>query len=172
MHLAGKGTVETYFVKVKHDCQGSVCSGPSFPSEEGELIASKVYGEPLPGLSDETNRLIDWNVEMLLRALKVMVAERSLKPSTKPSNRQIDVAETPLEEVREIIALPGFNRGKIRKDPEEVTIPPEVVQQLHHLVSTIASMYNDNPFHNFAHASRKSNLFCCLVDPCNTEPDF
>ncbi|KAG7366318.1 adenylate/guanylate cyclase [Nitzschia inconspicua] len=36
---------------------------------------------------------------------------------------------------------------------EHVELSPTAIKQLHHFVQIIASMYNDNPFHNFSHAS-------------------
>lgn len=53
----------------------------------------------------------------------------------------------PLEEVREIIELPEFDAtaAKNKVDPESVEIPKNVVQELHGLVSGIASMYRNNP---------------------------
>ena len=57
---------------------------------------------------------------------------------------------TPLEEVREIISLPEFSAkvAQNQKEPEQVKIPKDVIVELHDLVSHIAAMYNDNPFHN------------------------
>ncbi|KAG7352211.1 adenylate/guanylate cyclase [Nitzschia inconspicua] len=36
---------------------------------------------------------------------------------------------------------------------KHVELSPTAIKQLHHFVQIIASMYNDNPFHNFSHAS-------------------
>lgn len=38
-------------------------------------------------------------------------------------------------------------------DPDVVELSPTVVKQLRHFVEIIASIYNENPFHNFSHAS-------------------
>eukprot|EP00797_Seminavis_robusta_P023348 Sro382_g131010.1 inhibited 3',5'-cyclic phosphodiesterase B (578) ;mRNA; r:20579-23566 len=83
--------------------------------------------------------------------------------------------KTPLQEVREIIHLPEYNFRKSRKevDPETVVIPTEVVQELHHLVSSIASLYHDNPFHSFQHASHVvmsvTKLLSRIVAPAQIE---
>lgn len=85
----------------------------------------------------------------------VSVASISLA-SSYTDNYEIKTGKTmPLEEVKEIIRLPKFNTEASADwvDPDRVEIDDEVVEQLHHLVSTIASMYNPNPFHNFSHAS-------------------
>ncbi|CAB9517732.1 calmodulin-dependent 3',5'-cyclic nucleotide phosphodiesterase 1C [Seminavis robusta] len=48
--------------------------------------------------------------------------------------------------------LPEFQKcGAV--DAEKVKIPADAIKELHHLVSVIAYKYNDNPFHNFDHAS-------------------
>lgn len=76
--------------------------------------------------------------------------------STKASKaRSLTAGTTPLEEVQEIIVLPDFDAkaAKKQQDPEIVEIPQDIIKQAHLLVSKIASMYNDNPFHNFEHAS-------------------
>jgi len=167
MDLKGKGSLETYWVTVKGDRAASVVS---IDCDE-HLLQTESYGSNFPGLDEKTHRLINWNVEMLLRILKQIVARRnqSFKPfSSMTSSRKAKegsdtafsslgslVEETPLDEVREIIHLPEFDKRKGGKQVElgKVEIPRLVVEQLHHLVSVIASLYNDNPFHNFEHAS-------------------
>ena len=137
---------------------GSVRSAVSGSSGAlgNELPAKKAYKKSLPGLDESMYRLIDWNVETLLRLLKQVVAFRESTSSPRRArvsykdSSDLECRETPLEEVREIIALPEFD-GKAamkQKDLEKVEIPEDVVQQLHLLVSKIAAMYNANPFHN------------------------
>jgi hypothetical protein len=60
-----------------------------------------------------------------------------------------------LEEVVEIIPLPGYDERvfKRQEDPSTIELPDAVVDQLNLYVATIALMYRDNPFHNFEHAS-------------------
>merc|ERR1712176_1115817 len=62
---------------------------------------------------------------------------------------------TVLDEFQEIIELPSISTEELstRKHPSSVTLRPVVVEQLRHLLKTIAFMYNDNAFHNFEHAS-------------------
>lgn len=146
----------------------------------------------IPGQhSDETEseahrqrRLIEWNVNVLMKLIKHIVARRSIATATKAgetgvigrSNTSADrddsahasqvistnrsdsqsYPSTPLDEVKEIIALPAFDRRaamKHQKDIESIVISNTVSEQLHYFVTTIAQMYRDNPFHNFFHAS-------------------
>ena len=152
--------METYWVNVYGDRAGSVASISNSGDLQG-LDSTPAYGKPFPGLSERTHRLIDWNVEMLLRIVKQIVAYRGTKTIDQSTHRksmsaaktnllQIETAATPLEEVQEIIVLPEFDSHatKRQQKPDEVAVPKEVIQQLHHLVSMIACMYNDNPFHN------------------------
>ena len=125
------------------------------------------HGEPLAGLNPRTQRLVNWNVETLLGLIQQIVAQRKSMEKTKNASRRgirqhssnervVDSKTTPLEEVKEIIHLPEFNSSQNGQDqvkPEEVIVPDQVIQQLHVLVSEIARRYNDNPFHNFDHAS-------------------
>ena len=161
VHAKGKGILETYWITVNGERAGSVASSNT-ANDDLPILQNRgiQYGKPLEGLDDRTNRLVDWNVEMLLRLLKQIVARRaasrtrSAPSKLKRSNSKeiaFELGETPLEEVREIIALPEFDvkAHSKQQDPEQVEIPQEVVAQLHHLVSCIASMYNSNPFHNF-----------------------
>ena len=112
----------------------------------------------MDAIDDQTCRLIQWNVETLLSLIKEVAARRPARTRRKSKKIQLlddassatfEVVGNPLEEVREIIALPDFDQKTscIQQDPENIEIPEVVVTQLHHLVTCIASMYNDNPFH-------------------------
>ena len=169
--LKGKGSIESFWVVVKGERAGSVVSA----QDEEELVARGNYGPKFPDLNERTNRLVDWNVEMLLGLLKQIVARRSTLISKKlvASSRHVTTLEnvkfgsTQLEEVREIIALPEFDEkaARMQLKPEEVVIPKEVVQQLHNLVGNIASMYNENPFHNCmcTTMNHRASLTACLA---------
>jgi hypothetical protein len=130
-------------------------------------------------LADRKKRLIDWNVEVLQKLLKQIVARRnamdptavrvqSIKPKAlfmemATDSTALDVSSDsrgynvsmPLDEVKEIIALPEFDPkiAKRQKDPNSIEIPDNVLAQLRFFVTTLAEMYRNNPFHNFAHAS-------------------
>lgn len=147
---------------------------PSAPCETSSERGSEMgfldedYGE------SRHARLVDWNVEVLHQLLKLIMAKRSLVGSQKtkdPSascekpvqNLSLSLHHTdssgasamPLDEVKEIILLPEFDRRAAtrQKDSDLVAVPDIVLEQLKFFVATIAQMYNDNPFHNFSHAS-------------------
>ena len=52
-------------------------------------------------------------------------------------------AEMVLDEVAEIIGLPSYSECAVNKqvDPDTIQLDPEVVKQIHDLVTKIASMY-------------------------------
>jgi hypothetical protein len=65
-----------------------------------------------------------------------------------------NAASTPFDEVKEIISIPEYNDaiGSVNEQPHHV-ISKMVYKQLRSFVARIASLYNDNYFHSFEHAS-------------------
>lgn len=120
-------------------------------------------------LSKKAERLVDWNVDILSRLLKQIVARRESDGGKTLSGKKLDPVEremrshegegTILDEVAEIIQLPKYDKEAARRkkeqiSPQSIKLPSEVTSQLRTYVSTIASMYRDTvPFHNFEHAS-------------------
>ncbi|KAL7574161.1 hypothetical protein ACA910_014840 [Epithemia clementina (nom. ined.)] len=112
------------------------------------------------------DRLIRWNVEILTKLLVKIKMQRLATSGTKAEEslgtiralegRISNSRGTVLDEVKEIIKLPPYNRSASNWNPgqmDEVTLPESVIDQLHKLVTEIASLYHQNPFHNFEHAS-------------------
>ena len=60
-----------------------------------------------------------------------------------------------LDEVEDILALPPFDPSTYKNsiDPDSIMLSPRVHAQLEMFVTKIASLYRENPFHNFEHAS-------------------
>ena len=152
----GKGSLETFWIIMDGEKDGSV--GSAISATEMTLLQRNGSS---PDLGARTSRLIDWNVEMLITLLRQIVAKRCAvgKEQMLKSSRTIGKtggsfsstqASKPLDEVREIIRLPEFSekQAKQQQKPEKVSIPKEVEGELKELVSTIAGMYNDNPFHS------------------------
>ena len=154
----------------------------SLSSDDGTDVGQEDE-EPLahPMASAKIARLIDWNVDVLLRLLKSIVARRQargrLKTDCSPNedfSRQ--VGKTILDEVEERIALPEFEPSVARKQvqPEQIELDRDAESQLYEYVAAVAAMYRDNPFHNFEHASHVtmsvSKLLSRIVAP--TDLDF
>lgn len=151
--VMGLGIMESYWVQLPVDHSARRLKKPTRP----ELVV-------LPGFDPKTSRLIQWNVEVLVSLLRAVVAQRDGPPPkfTGVESSHFDVhnseavdTDMPLDELKEIIALPEFDRESAGcgRDPDTVIIPRKVCMELTHLVSAIAGMYNDNPFHSFDHAS-------------------
>ncbi|CAB9516323.1 Receptor-type guanylate cyclase gcy [Seminavis robusta] len=111
-----------------------------------------------PQLGDRFQRLVDWNVEQLVNLLKKVVANR--KPNedaVKGSHFDLRTDSSILEEVTEVIPFPKPNIADIlvgdTQPKQDVELDSAAVAQLHEFLTTIAMLYNDNSFHNFAHAS-------------------
>merc|ERR1711981_531597 len=109
-----------------------------------------------PRSSSQTERLINWNIDVLERLLKKIIARRTVidrKPTVVNWDRHERDAIV-LNEVKEVIKLPEYDSKYAETDnPDSIVLKPEVRFQLRDFVATIAFTYHDNPFHNFPHAS-------------------
>jgi hypothetical protein len=126
-------------------------------------------------IRQRSDRLVDWNVEVLFNLLKKIAVRRRLvkiKP-TLAENNSVHGNTSPLQEVKEVMQMPAYNAEAAVKamTSDSVELPPEVRSQLRDFVQTISSFYLDNPFHNFGKISmtRKSgsklmvNVISCLL---------
>jgi class 3 adenylate cyclase len=163
----GKGKMQTYWVDPKNASGGSVVSS-AHTAESSDLIAED---------ADHTRRLVDWNTDLLGRLLRLVIAKRDALPSTSKHNgymrgekakatgipTAIDLQNSGhnqshgsiLDEVKEIIELPGFDAVAACNEEclASIELESTFASQLHEYVSCIAAMYKPNPFHNFEHAS-------------------
>lgn len=168
VHAKGKGELQTYWLNVARNRSDSTSSAGD-SSEAGTEVddADKPKDEtfPVPKLFSMSNskmtRLVEWNVDVLLRLLKQLVAMRRACGIPEMGSPKLEQeihfganGEKVIDEVKEIIELPQFNAKAVSKiHTEAVTLPVQVVDQMYDYVSNIAALYNDNPFHNFEHAS-------------------
>mmetsp|Transcript_41802 Transcript_41802/g.100699 ORF Transcript_41802/g.100699 Transcript_41802/m.100699 type:complete len:1172 (+) Transcript_41802:71-3586(+) len=110
---------------------------------------------------DKTERLVEWNVELLTSLLQQIIASREGSAERQLSQRSLREEDTVgggrtvLDEFTPIIALKRFDADelKARRRPSSIDIGTKAKAQLRSYLSSIASMYKDNPFHNFEHAS-------------------
>eukprot|EP00980_Cylindrotheca_fusiformis_P029614 scaffold23621_cov103-Cylindrotheca_fusiformis.AAC.1 len=111
-------------------------------------------------------RLVEWNVDVLSALLQQIIASRggavdkkdikNMKLVKSRTNHADVTSSTVLEEFVPIIRLKRFDETELSKrpSPSSIEIGPEAKSQLRYYVSSVASMYNqNNPFHNFEHAS-------------------
>uniref|UniRef100_A0A7S3L4M9 Phosphodiesterase n=1 Tax=Amphora coffeiformis TaxID=265554 RepID=A0A7S3L4M9_9STRA len=188
----GKGALETFFLKQNYNRQPGSSSGhdnsESSASRDGQAHDPEAVSDPTV-FSEKTNRLIDWNVETLVRLLKQLVGRRkAISQSRTPTIASAVVTNFSksvhfpqhsdyLKEVKEIITFPEFD-GKVdnlKVNVDEVKLPSSVHEQLRTYVSCIAGMYQDNHFHNFDHASHVlmsvTKLMSRIVAPSHLDED-
>jgi hypothetical protein len=100
-----------------------------------------------------------WPVPTFWRLKLQVVARRKVShtatAAAAPKLYLDDNGSTVLNEVKEIIHLPEFDAKSAsnQDNPESIDLGEEAMAQLRDYVSIIATMYRDNPFHNFEHAS-------------------
>jgi class 3 adenylate cyclase len=183
----GKGEMQTYWLAVTKAEEGSEFDSSAHSSGRDVSDNGSVGGRQRNRNTEgdaKTNRLIEWNTEVLMRLLKQIEARRRILKQTNP-NRRADADESLFEsdnhmvidEVKEIIALPEDNfSDAIRGAEESVVFHPSVGEELADFVTNIASLYNDsNPFHNFEHASHVTmsvvKLLSRIVAPSDNDFD-
>eukprot|EP00522_Entomoneis_paludosa_P015215 CAMPEP_0172460140 /NCGR_PEP_ID=MMETSP1065-20121228/35696_1 /TAXON_ID=265537 /ORGANISM="Amphiprora paludosa, Strain CCMP125" /LENGTH=1281 /DNA_ID=CAMNT_0013215079 /DNA_START=46 /DNA_END=3891 /DNA_ORIENTATION=- len=165
----GKGLIQTFWVEPHTRVGGSNASTASSFSDELE--------DDFEQLDEKTMRLVDWNVEIMAKLIRQIVARReawdsltrrgilsrrhSVLPPHGASLSKDSVGSmgssqgTVLEEVQEVVELPEFDPrlAQNRIDPSTIQLDEMVMTQLKEFVSIIAVMYRANPFHCFEHAS-------------------
>ena len=123
-------------------------------------------------LSEQNQRLADWNSNQLLQLLDNVVAHRkaALKVAGVSSTSSTENGQDApafgaahlgvgddsniVKEAKDVIVMPPYDAEVFVKAQETPANLSEVVQQqLHDYVSIICSMYVDNPFHSYQHAS-------------------
>jgi class 3 adenylate cyclase len=149
----GKGKLQTYWVEPKMMGAGGA----------GTLSSDVQSSHDLSGTSmdERTQRLVDWNTDILTRLVKRIIAKRNAAKSSPGKKATPGDGDTPqskkmtvLDEVKEIIELPELDTvAHTKEDPETVELDADVSTQLEGYVVAISALYNDNPFHNFDHAS-------------------
>ena len=175
INAKGKGELTTYWLRAS--VEGSGTSTESSTSSDNHTHLQN-ENKPKPSKTmaldqDRKDRLVDWNVEIMKSMLKQIIARRNA--ASKYSNGESkkvkvetmarDEQMTVLDEVCEVISLPDFDRrvAMMQQDPESVVLSSEISEQINDFVVCIATMYNDNPFHNFGHASHVVMSTCKLL---------
>ena len=153
-------------------------------SQSAILRSLEGSGISRPVFSDKTNRLINWNVEVLRRLLKLIVARRNSENiagniQKAIHNRKMSLttqsAGTVLDEVKEIIAFPDFKSKNREVDIDSIDLGETVDSQIYEYVVSIAAMYRENPFHSIDHASHVTmsvtKLLSRIIAPPSSDED-
>jgi hypothetical protein len=109
---------------------------------------------------DPDRHLIEWNVDLCKRLLRNILAHRmaeghDTKQGVLNLARTLKEGSTVPDEITRIIHFPLFHKkaSQLKVDPETVELSKAIQDQLRDYISFIATMYRDNAFHNFKHAS-------------------
>eukprot|EP00980_Cylindrotheca_fusiformis_P011308 scaffold2604_cov90-Cylindrotheca_fusiformis.AAC.2 len=160
--VKGKGQMQTYWLKtkLKSGMQNvtATLSENSVKSIENETdeIAD------LDGIEamSKTERLVEWNTEILSPLLQQIIASRggTVNPDDQSITQKeatIGTGKTVLEEFVPIIPLKRFDSDELSKRQKagSIDIGEKAKSQLRSYLANVSSMYQDNPFHNFEHAS-------------------
>lgn len=153
----GKGLLRTYWVEPKIVTASSTDTNTT-SSLSGFLPFNQSTSVSSPRVSNQMERLINWNIDVLERLLKKIVARRiALGKIITVVNVDWDRTSDDtivLNEVKEVIELPEYDSNYAQADdPDSIVLQSRVRLQLRDLITSIALTYHDNPFHNFAHAS-------------------
>lgn len=107
-------------------------------------------------LSTRAEELVDRNYGIMLNAIKHIYALRD-EDSDNESVESMDAENIRtgklLEEVQATIQVSTEGPSRLKRDPNKIQVHPEVQKQLRDYIVVIASMYRDNAFHDFEHAS-------------------
>ncbi|KAL7569354.1 hypothetical protein ACA910_010443 [Epithemia clementina (nom. ined.)] len=155
----GKGRIQTFWVEPK--TRGHT---PSSGHDSADEVNHHVQV-----VDDKTQRLVEWNVEIMVKLLRQIVARREGceilvgRKSWKTTVLDREKWEeeiggnggTVLDEVKEVIMLPKFDHAvaKASRTAKPIELSLTVLAQLRDYITFVATMYTDKPFHNFEHAS-------------------
>jgi class 3 adenylate cyclase len=182
IHAKGKGTLQTYWVRLQTTSasvfsdrsaepysEGLTVTAPSqekmWTCKEGLITLKSVWQGTTLGkylgkteIDETLERLVEWNVELLLGLLKSVVAYRIASGvQSTDFSREIEenvAGDSVLDEIKMAIAMPQFDAAVAARAAESgVKLAPEVETELCQYVAAIASGYLKNSFHNFEHAS-------------------
>eukprot|EP00980_Cylindrotheca_fusiformis_P008038 scaffold1710_cov120-Cylindrotheca_fusiformis.AAC.4 len=169
--VKGKGEMQTYWVR---KAKSPVAKGSDMKSEmstvdetigtDGDESTGASSGEYELGpegihVLTKTERLVEWDVTLLTSLLQQIIASRGgvVKDITVLSTEEMSIGTngTVLEEFAPIIPMKRFEAEDLqhRRRPSSIEISDKVKCQLRGYLSNVASMYIDNPFHNFEHAN-------------------
>eukprot|EP00980_Cylindrotheca_fusiformis_P005418 scaffold1157_cov122-Cylindrotheca_fusiformis.AAC.10 len=171
--VKGKGEMQTYWLNStlaakrsmssKSNCDMLAASETVLDSNDSQSVKEGKVDSNLNDIRTmtKTERLVEWNVEVLASLLQQIIASRGgvvpdeNNASLKRMEATIGTRATVLEEFVPIIPLKRFDASDLSKRQEArlIDIGEEAKAQLRNYLANVVCMYQDNPFHNFEHAS-------------------
>jgi hypothetical protein len=115
----------------------------------GQKGSNDAWGTAVVGVKS-SNRLVEWNVDVLFQLLTKVVTTRQAQVAKL--NRRSNTFDLDLR-----FGLAALQAEEQRQsdidEAKTAEVDPRIKAQLRAYVTLIASMYRDHPFHNFQHAS-------------------
>jgi hypothetical protein len=156
VYAKGKGKMQTFFLEINR----AQDSNSIHSSEEGTTTVVEKKELALAISNDilaKNARLIEWNIEVMLRLLKQIVARRTALEDVNKYGLENFKSEDllkrgqthPFEEVKEIIEMPNIKwSSEANNNTESTELDQVIAEQLRDYLVHICSMYHENPFHN------------------------
>ena len=118
------------------------------------------YVHPEPAVAVDRNQgLVEWNLGIMKGALSKLIASRqaqNVEPTSPQRMLEIEQSHmvdcTSLKEVKDILNLQHV-ADKENSQHGSIDLDEVIVSQLRSYIHSLSSLYNDNPFHNFQHAT-------------------
>jgi hypothetical protein len=179
----GKGTMQTFFLDT-NKMSKPYTSSPRSTCSASEMSVASGYDVDVAEIEKKRNRSAEWTVEIMAHHLKAMInarKEKKIKPDPREKIGELELAsissfgidnKSAIDEVAQAIIFPEYKLGwKGTKTADFTELDTVVLDELRNYVQTIASLYNENPFHNFDHATHVAMSVNKLLSRINA-PDL
>jgi hypothetical protein len=162
--VKGKGEMQTYWIRrskllklFRKNSMDMTVFDETAETEVDNGYDDDVFDPDNIAGMNKTERLVEWNVELVASLLQQIIASREGSVEKQLSQRSllkgshVEKGRTVLDEFVPIIPFKRFDADelKARRRPSSIDIGEKAKSQLRSYLFAIASMYNDNPFHNF-----------------------
>lgn len=146
-------------------------------SNDGKEPAPPKIPTSISKNNDHLDRLVQWNFDLMIRQIRVVLAKRASQAESARSEDLLDSSVFhsenihPRDEYSKVIELPRFDAKSVvnQVDPNEINLEETVKKQLLDFVTRIGASYHQNPFHNF---EVSSNLILRPYIPEETSNNF
>ena len=152
----GKGIMKTFWVNPtnkKSSTADSSMSATADTTEDEEGAQPEMLGDDV--VKPLNQRLVAWMVDLLMDDIKKVVHSQKLLGIREQEGEKEQYIRTEgttfLDEVQAKITMPAYD-ARVAEHMEgytDIEIPQAVYNELYEYVNVIASMYRNNPFHNF-----------------------
>jgi hypothetical protein len=150
--LKGKGQMKTYWAlpRSKSGLSSTLTANTGSEQSSNEDV---LEDSDIPTATEKRNRLIEWNVEVLMQHLQPVVNSRVRQAAADLDalkvveedflDNQNDIV---VSEMTSVLSMPKFDPLVAQAITRKTPIPDKVKEQLRQYVYMIASTYRDTPF--------------------------